>query len=80
MPTLVRASRRVDGGSTKAEDVRGSSSSTRRPIVSEDASVPKGTRRNRQSDTPAAHEFLVDLPYWCEKQTKYRHFGRNSLG
>ncbi len=80
MPTVIRAIRRVDSGSIKVEVVRSSSSlSTRRPIVGVDASVPKGTRRNSQIDTPAAHDFLVALPYWCEKQTKYRHFGRNSL-
>ncbi len=59
MVAVTRAMRRVDSGSIKVEVVRSSSSlSTRRPIVGVDASVPKGTRRNSQIDTPAAHEIL----------------------
>ncbi len=41
MPTATRAVRRVDGGSSKVEGVRSSSSlSTRRPMDSIDTSVP----------------------------------------
>ncbi len=80
MPAHVRATRRVDVRGPKAEVVSARDSGAisvnrrtpRRPIVADDASVPKSTSRYRQIDPPAAHEVKKRVLFGIKVDSYYQ--------